>query len=208
MAKKTKQEEISEFMEGISITKDMSEAQAEKWYNKKLNENKKEARRLATAERKESQRKSVKTHKVYSPTPGRMYQFGYNAKTAKYLPYWDKYPLMICLGVSGKHILGINLHYIPPKQRAEFLDTIMRYSSTKNTSNSTYLKINYNKVKSLEWVPHMLKKYLFSHVVEVFQEISPKDWGKAIKLPTQDFTYKDTGKSVSATVAYNDRNKK
>jgi len=203
MSKRTIKE-ITEFLDGITESKDMSGVQAESWYKNSLNETKKQK----TADRKAEQRKSVKSHRVSGPQPGRMYQFGYNAKTAKYLNYWDKYPLMICLGVSGQHILGINLHYIPPKQRGEFLDIIMRYSSTKTTSNSTYLKINYNKVKSLEWVPHMLKKYLFSHVVEVFQEISPKDWGKAINLPTQDFTYKDTGKSVSATVAYNDRNKK
>ena len=205
MSKKSKKQiAIAEYMESMSDTKYMSEAQAEKWYRKQLNENKKKA----TEERKAEQRKGVKSHSVGGPKPGRMYQFGYNAKTAKYLPYWDKYPLMICLGVSGKHILGINLHYIPPKQRAEFLDTIMRYSSTKTTSNSTYLKINYSKIKSINWVGHMIKKYLFSHVVEVFQEISPKDWGKAIKLPTQEFTYKDSGSNISAVVAYNDRNKK
>jgi len=205
MSKKTeKQIAIAEYMESISDNKDITEAQAEKWYRKKLNENKK----LATEERKASQRKSVKSYRVSGPKPGRMYQFGYNAKTAKTLPYWDKYPLMICLGVSGQHILGINLHYIPPKQRAEFLDIVMKYSSTKTTSNSTYLKINYSKIKRHKWVPHMIKKYLFSHVVEVFQEIAPKDWGKAIQLPTQQFTYKDTGSSISAVVAYNDRNKK
>ena len=205
MSKKTeKQIAIAEYMESISDNKDITEAQAEKWYRKKLNENKK----LATEERKASQRKSVKSHRVSGPKPGRMYQFGYNAKTAKTLPYWDKYPLMICLGVSGQHILGINLHYIPPKQRAEFLDIVMKHSSTKTTSNSTYLKINYSKIKRHKWVPHMIKKYLFSHVVEVFQEISPKDWGKAINLPTQEFTYKDTGSNISAVVAYNDRNKK
>jgi len=205
MSKKTeKQIAIAEYMESMSKNKDLTEAQAEKWYRKQLNENKKQA----TEDRKEKQRKSVKSHRVSGPKPGRMYQFGYNAKTAKYLPYWDKYPLMICLGVSGQHILGINLHYIPPKQRGEFLDIVMKYSSTKTTSNSTYLKINYSKIKSINWVGHMIKKYLFSHVVEVFQEISPKDWGKAINLPTQEFTYKDTGRNISATVAYNDRNKK
>jgi len=205
MSKKSEKDiAIAEYMESMSESKQMSEAQAEKWYRKKLNENKKNA----TEERKAQQRKNVKSHKVSRPNPGKMYQFGYNAKTAKTLPYWDKYPLMICLGVTGKHILGINLHYIPPKQRAEFLDTVMRYSSTKTTSNSTYLKINYSKIKRHRWVSHMIKKYLFSHVVEVFQEISPKDWGKAINLPTQEFTYKDTGSNISAVVAYNDRNKK
>ncbi len=196
--------EITEFLDGVAAFKDMSEVQAETWYKGNLNE----AKKQTTSEQKSSQRESVKSHKVSRPKPGKMYQFGYNAKTAKTLKYWDKYPLMICLGVTGTHILGVNLHYIPPKQRAEFLDTIMRYSSTKTTSNKTYLKIDYNKIKKHQWVPHMLKQYLFSHVVEVFKEISPKDWGKAMKLPTQEFTYKDTGKSVSAAVAYNDRNKK
>ena len=196
--------EIKEFLDGISDFKDMSEIQADTWYKNSLNE----AKKQTAEERKAEQRKSVKSHRVGGPQPGRMYQFGYNAKTAKYLPYWDKYPLMICLGVSGQHILGINLHYIPPRQRVEFLDTVMRYSSTKTTSNSTYLKINYNKIKKHKWVAHMIKKYLFSHVVEVFQEISPKDWGKAIQLPTQEFTYRDTGRNISAVAAYTDRNKK
>jgi len=197
--------ELQEYLSGIENFKTLSESAATEWFNENLISEKK--RKRASQSDKENSRKSVKTHKVSKPTPGRMYQFGYDAKTAANLPYWDKYPLIICLSVTGTHFQGVNLHYIPPKERETFLDIIMKYSSTKTTSNSTYLKIDYNKIKNIKWVAHMLKLYLFSQVREVFQEIAPKDWGKAIKLPSQQFTYKDTGKNISATAAYNQRNK-
>ena len=204
--------EIQEYLDGVKAFSEgnaQNVVNANEWYETTLNESK----RKTTAETKKalrSDREKIKSHKVSKPTAGKMYTFGYNAKTQKTLSYWDQYPLIICLGVQGNRMYGVNLHYIPPKDRKIFLDIVMKYSSTKKgkVSNSTYLKINAGKIRNIKWVDHMLKQYLFSHVVQTFMEIAPKDWGRAILLKTQQFTTKDTGKSVSASIAYNDRNRK
>jgi len=192
-------QEITQFMNGVKEFSNWSTVKADMWHTTKIE--------TAVPLNEKGNMSSVKSHKVDIPKAGRMYSFGYSAKTAKTLPYWDKYPLIICLSVAGNRMQGVNLHYIPPKQRAIFLDIIMKYSSTKTSSNTSYLKINYAKIKNIKWVGHMLKQYLFNHVVQTFEEIAPKDWGKAINLKTQQFTAGDTGKRVSATIAYNDRNK-
>lgn len=191
--------ELQQYLDGVKKVK--KGESLTNWFNNVLVE--------GTLEKGTSGRdRGIKTHRVSRPSAGKMYTFGYNAKTAKTLPYWDKYPLILCLAVAGNKMIGVNLHYIPPKQRKEFLDIVMRYSSTKELSNKSYLKITPSKIQHIKWAQHMMKNYLFTHVVETFQEISPKDWGKAIFLKTQQFTAKDTGKNISASVAYNDRGKK
>jgi len=194
--------ELQEYLDGVREIENSSFANLNEWLEHRLEEG-----RIANQKGTSGRDKGMKTHRVAKPRPGRMYTFGYSAKTAKKLPYWDKYPLILCLAVQGNRMVGVNLHYIPPKNRQEFLDVVMRFSSTKELSNNSYLKITPAKVRNLKWVPHMMKNYLFSHVVETFQEIAPKDWGKAIHLKTQQFTAYDKGKNISATVAYNDRNK-
>lgn len=152
------------------------------------------------------QMKRVKSHKVAKPQVGKMYMFGYDAKYKDTLPYWDKYPLIICIGVSNDRMLGLNLHYIPPKAREIFLESLLKFASTKSISNKTKLKINWNKVRMFKGANHMIKQYLASHVRLGIAEIAPKDWHNAIYLPTQQFVSK--GRNVSAVRAYNDKGRR
>lgn len=149
------------------------------------------------------QMKRVKSHKVARPTVGRMYMYGYDAKNKDTLPYWDKFPLIICLGVTPTHMLGLNLHYIPPKVRETFLEELLKFSSTTTITNKTRLRINWNKVKGMKGANHMIKMYLASHVRLGIMEIAPKDWHNVIHLKTQQFVT-NKGRKVSATRAYND----
>lgn len=148
------------------------------------------------------QMKRVKSHRVTRPSIGRMYMFGYDAKYKDTLPYWDKYPLIICLAVSSTHMLGLNLHYIPPKAREIFLTELLRFASTTNITNKTRLNVNWAKLKGFPGVNHMVKLYLASHVRLGIMEINPKDWHNVIHLNTQLFVSK--GRNISATRAYND----
>lgn len=152
------------------------------------------------------QMKRIKSHKVSRPQVGKMYMFGYDAKYKDTLPYWDMYPLIICIGVSPTHMLGLNLHYIPPRVREPFLLELMKFASTKNLSNKTKLKINWNKVKGMKGAEHMIKMYIGNNIRLGLMEVPPKDWHNAINLRTQKFVSK--GKSISATRSYNDYYKK
>ena len=52
---------------------------------------------------------------------GNVYFFGYNPKYWKDMEFYDLFPLVLILGISGKHIYGLNLHYLPRKQRMNVL---------------------------------------------------------------------------------------
>jgi hypothetical protein len=52
---------------------------------------------------------------------GRMYFYFYDPKTKDSLPYYDRFPLVIPIERYSDGFLGLNLHYIHPKQRIIFL---------------------------------------------------------------------------------------
>lgn len=150
----------------------------------------------------ETIKKSVKGHKVVKPTPGKIYTYVYDAKHKDTLPYWDRYPLIIYLGL-GKHNLmyGLNLHYIPPKARQQFLEELLKqYASTTTITNNTKLKIDWSKVKGFQGADKMIKAYLPGHIRGTITEIAPKDWANIIMLPTQQFMSK--GKRFSANTVW------
>ena len=151
------------------------------------------------------QMQRIKSHRVSRPSIGKMYMFGYDAKHKDTLPYWDKFPLIVCLGVNAKYMLGLNLHYIPPKAREVFLEQLLKFASTTTITNKTKLKINWGRVKGMGGVQHMIKLYLASNVRFGIKEVAPKDWHNVIYLPTQQFVSK--GRNISATRAYNDFHK-
>lgn len=135
-------------------------------------------------------KKNVRGHRVSKPQPGRLYTFAYDAKHKATLPYWDKFPLIVYLGLSTKHrglMLGLNLHYIPVKARKEFMEELLKHATTERITNRTTLNINWGKVKGMRGADHMIKAYLPNHVKGPFMEIKPQDWSSVINLPTQRF---------------------
>ncbi|UQJ95070.1 DNA end protector protein [Klebsiella phage CPRSA] len=52
------------------------------------------------------------------------------------------------------------------------------------------LKINWGNVKGMRGATEMIKAYLPSHLKSPLAEIAPKDWAKAVWLPTQQFMSK------------------
>ncbi|WJJ54797.1 DNA end protector protein [Acinetobacter phage AB1I1M-1] len=144
---------------------------------------------------KETLAKGVRGHSVVRPQPGKLYAFIYDAKHKDTLPYWDKYPLIIFLGTSRSKVAGtmlfhgLNLHYIPPKARQQFLEDLLKsYSSTKTITNSTVLKVDWSKVKGFNGADKMIKAYLPGNVKGRFVEIKPSDWANVTLMPLQQFT--------------------
>ena len=146
-------------------------------------------------------KKSVRGHKVSMPQVGRIYAYVYDAKHKDTLPYWDKFPLMIYLGSytaknGNKLLLGLNLHYIPPKARQEFLEELIVNANTDTITNKTRLKINWSKVKNMKGADQMIKAYLPGHIKGTMTEIKPADWVNVIFMPLQQFMSK--GKRFSS----------
>lgn len=150
----------------------------------------------------------VKGHQVVKPQVGRIYTFAYDAKYKDTLPYWDVFPLIICLGDSetkagNKVMMGLNLHYVTPKARQQFLEALLRqYASTPTLSNKTRLKIKWSDVKGMRGSDHMIKAYLPGHIRTKLIEIAPKDWSTVVYLPTYKFMSK--GKNYDARKVWKD----
>lgn len=127
---------------------------------------------------------------------GKMYFYYYDAKTKDKLPYFDRFPLVIPIETYNDSFLGLNLHYIHPKQRLILLDKLSTYANNDNYDKTTKLRLSYILLKRAAKIYEMnacIKKYLFSNVRSRFLEISADEWDIAALLPSEDFV----GSSIS-----------
>ena len=131
----------------------------------------------------DKQRSSVKV--------GKMYLFGYDPKHKATLPYYDKFPLIFMTGKAGNDkFLGINVHYLPLRQRAQLMDALYSLKNNSKYDETTKLKISYDILKSAskyKLFKPCVKQYLVSHVRSRFIEISPAEWDVALFLNVQRF---------------------
>lgn len=132
-----------------------------------------------------------------SSTIGKMYFYFYDPKTKDTLQYYDRFPLVIPIEEYKDGFLGLNLHYIHPKQRIILLDKLSETASNKNFDSKTKLRLNYgylaNASKAFEATP-CIKRYLFSHIQSRFLEISADEWDIAVMLPVESFVGATTSK--------------
>jgi hypothetical protein len=128
---------------------------------------------------------------------GKMYFFFYDPKTKDSLPYYDRFPLVIPIERYSDGFLGLNLHYIHPKQRIILLDKLSDTATNKRFDDKTKLRISYEYLaaasKAFEATP-CIKRYLFSHINSRFLEISAEEWDIAVMLPVESFVGATTSK--------------
>ena len=128
---------------------------------------------------------------------GRMYFYYYNPKTKDKLPYYDRFPLVIPIENYKDGFLGLNLHYIHPKQRMILLDKLSETANNKKYDASTKLRLSYSylaaSAKAFEAQP-CIKRYLFDHIDSRFLEISADEWDIAVLLPVETFVGAGTSK--------------
>ena len=131
--------------------------------------------------------------------PGKMYTFGYDAKLKAILPYWDKFPLIICLDANKDGFMGLNFHYLSPVDRMKFLNKIMKFATQKgeveDMTDKASFNISWDAVKTIPNADKMIHKYLYGHVRTSLLEAPPNEWENAIFLPYQRFVG-STAKSV------------
>ena len=136
---------------------------------------------------------------------GKMYFYYYDPKTKEKLKYYDRFPLVIPIEEYKDGFLGLNLHYIHPKNRVILLDKLSETLSNNKYDEKTKFRVSYNFLKSaskaFEATP-CIKRYLFNHVKSRFLQINADEWDIAALLPVEDF------KGASMSQVYNDsRNK-
>ena len=121
---------------------------------------------------------------------GRMYFYFYDPKHKATLPYYDRFPLVLPVERYPDGFLGLNLHYIHPKQRIILLDKLSDFATNSKYDETTRLRLTYatlaSATKSFEATP-CIKRYLFSHVESRFLEITADKWDIAALLPFEYF---------------------
>ncbi len=121
---------------------------------------------------------------------GRMYFYFYDPKHKDTLPYYDRFPLVIPIERYSDGFLGLNLHYIHPRQRIILLDKLSDTASNKKFDAKTKLRLSYDYLRrastAFEAMP-CIKRYLYTHVTSRFLEISADEWDIAALLPMDTF---------------------
>jgi hypothetical protein len=130
-------------------------------------------------------------------TIGKMYFYFYDPKTKDTLPYYDRFPLVIPIESYKDGFLGLNLHYIHPKQRLILLDKLSETATNSNFDSKTKLRVSYSYLAgasiAFEATP-CIKRYLYSHIQSRFLEISADEWDIAAMLPVETFVGATTSK--------------
>ena len=126
---------------------------------------------------------------------GKMFFYKYDPKWAKKLPYWDMYPLVFPFEKAPGGFYGINLHYIPPRDRAILMDNLNQYASNKKYDKTTILKLSYSLLKRYGRARPCVKRYLGDHVVSPTVRIDADEWEIAIFLPVERFQ-KESARTV------------
>ena len=121
---------------------------------------------------------------------GKMYFFVYNPKHKMTLPYYDMFPLVLPVERYSNGFLGINFHYLAPKDRAHLLDEIKIFVNDKTLSEKTRIMLTYDMLRGFtkfKRAKPCLKRYITMYMKTQFIPILPDEWGPAIFLPVENF---------------------
>jgi len=154
-----------------------------KWFVSKIN-NLRNPASLAKQIQKETNRNS-KTFMI-----GGLYYMYYNALTKDRLPYWDAFPLVIPLERYNDGFLGLNLHYLPVRYRAAFMDKLMNFAIYDDQDEIKRLRVTYEIISASKRYKEFrpcLKRYLYSQIASRILKVQPNEWETAVFLPVHQF---------------------
>ena len=127
---------------------------------------------------------------------GDMVMYVYDPKLKKSLPYYDTFPLTIVVGPAKDGFYGINLHYLPPKVRAIFLDKLNDITNNQKFDKTTRFKVTYKLLQSTanyKYFKPCFKHYLTKNVTSNIMKVNAAEWNIAIFLKTASFKGASTG---------------
>ena len=121
---------------------------------------------------------------------GKMYFFVYNPKHKMTLPYYDMFPLVLPVERYSDGFLGINFHYLHPKDRAILMDQLKAYANNKRYDETTKLKLSYQMLAGFSKIKRArptIHRYLNNKVNSKFVRINADEWEVALFLPVERF---------------------
>lgn len=140
---------------------------------------------MARVNRKDIERNNPVQHNVL----GNFFHFYYMPKGKQELPYYDRFPLVLCIETYKNGFLGLNLHYLDYRTRAYFFGALYEVYHMPRGSREFVLRwkdIKINAYKLRAAYP-CLKRYLLSHMQSKAILIKPEHWKIALFLPTEYF---------------------
>lgn len=127
-------------------------------------------------------------------TPGKMVFFGYSPKTKDELNFWDEFPVTIVIDPQKGGFLGLNLHYLPPSRRADFLNKLLKYVSDpnwiKHNNTSVEFRVSYGLLKNtgtLKDFRPCIKRYYYNHILTKVAFVEPREWKMVPFFPLDKF---------------------
>ena len=152
------------------------------WFREKVKQASASARMRAV-----TPRQLLKRQEASDTELGQMLFYKYDPKFAKKLPYWDMYPLVFPFEKAKGGFYGLNLHYIPPRDRAILMDELNDYATNRKYDETTRLKLSYSLLKGIGRAVPCVKRYLGSNVRSNTVRINSDEWEIAIFLPVERF---------------------
>jgi len=115
--------------------------------------------------------------------PGIMATYFYDPKWKKILPYYDRFPLILCVKMYKDGFLGLNFHYLHPIMRAKLMDSIDKVN-----------EINWNNVSKIKQIRPTVKRYLYKHINSKVVILDDEEKELALFLPLERFEKQDKKK--------------
>lgn len=134
---------------------------------------------------RENQSKIVRGFEI-----GQMMLFNYDPKFKRTLPFYDTFPLVFPIEPRENGFLGLNMHYLPLRQRAMLMDALYSLKTDSRYNEDTALKLSYQVLKRsarYKLFKPCVKHYLNSHIKSRRIKIDPVEWDIALFLPLQRF---------------------
>ena len=137
------------------------------------------------------------------PKPMMMNLFWYRPKTAKKLPYYDTFPIVLPFKKHRDGFTGINFHYLPIYMRIKLLELL---DAGYGDENKGRLQVFWHDLKLLKLARPIVRRYLAPNVKSLFLHIPLEDMFVGVLLPVEKF-YKGSWtakRGVSSRVVWND----
>ena len=121
---------------------------------------------------------------------GKMYFYSYNPKWKAKLPWYDTFPLVFPIEEYNNGFLGLNFHYLAPKDRAILMDQLKVFANNKAYDETTKLRLTYNMLKGFTKIKRArptVHRYLSNKVNSKFVLVNADEWEVALFLPVERF---------------------
>lgn len=124
------------------------------------------------------------------PRPGDIMLFNYRPQMRKELPFYDVYPLVLIIKLIPQGFLGLNFHYLHPRDRMKFMVQLYKYERYATKRDDVMLNVKYttllNDQKLFYYTP-CIRKYKSRNVGNLVYKIPAHEWEPVLFLPTEKF---------------------